>query len=108
VLANFNVAACLLIAAMCVWSEVSKHTNNSFWLTCARAALAITSLVEGSWYSNDLSIVVAQVLMNGAVAFLLVVVFCSVQVEAVRQQYQSFGRPTMKDYLTQFVLFWRW
>lgn len=110
-LSSFNIITCLVITAMCVWAELSRHTTKSFWLSCARAALALTALIEGSQSSHDPAIVVAQVLMNGAVALLLVVTFLYVQTNAARaravRERQTL-HPVFRDYAKQFAFFWRW
>lgn len=105
-LSAFNAVTCLFIAALCVWGELSQHTAKSFWLSCARALMAISSLIEGSWYAADQTIAMAQAVMNVAMAFLLLALFFNTQIEAVKRKNPA--GVSKRAYIEQFALFWRW
>jgi len=100
-LATFNTVTCVVIAVICVWAELSKHTTSSTLLSLGRGTLAITALVEGSGYFADPELAVPQVAMNAAMAFLLLVLFYQTQMAVLRKA-AAHRRRTM----LQVLFFW--
>lgn len=84
-LATVNQVTCVLIAALCIWAELSKHTTSSVLLSLGRGTLAITALVEASGYFSDPALAIPQVLMNASMAFLLCVLFYNTQMAVLRK-----------------------
>jgi hypothetical protein len=105
-LTMLNTVMCFIIAMLCIWAELSKHTTTSFWLSLGRGSLAITALVEGSGYFYDQTLALPQALMNGSMALLLSILFFSTQTAVLRKQ-AELNHQTLRGYILGYVVFWK-